>query len=443
MADFIMAAQNGRTIPTEDKIFGISRRANEMKEEQGADAVINATIGALLDDDGDLMVLSSVDDTFMGLEPEEYASYAPIGGTPAFREAVIKAAFGKYQPKGFVEAVASPGGTGAIRNVMANYSCPGDKVLTSDWHWSPYGTIAAEIGRSVDTYEMFTEDRRYNVRALQAKIEELLAVQDRLVVIINTPAHNPTGYALTVEDWKQVVEVLRNVAPEKCVALLVDAAYIDFAGDEDEQRTFLPVLETLPANVLPIIAYSASKTYTIYGMRCGASICLAPTKEIAEEFRRVCEFSARGSWSNCAKAAQSIIARIFADDALLAKVTAERAEIRGMLLARGKAFEEEAEKAGLTTVPFDGGFFVSIPCENPDALSARLEKEGIFLVPLAKGLRVSVASVSEEKCRLIPAKIVEAMKAEAEEAAAAAPQQDAANAASAANVTSATSAAKA
>lgn len=148
---------------------------------------------------------------------------------------------------------------------------------------------------------MFTEDRRYNVRALQAKIEELLAVQDRLVVIINTPAHNPTGYALTVEDWKQVVEVLRNVAPEKCVALLVDAAYIDFAGDEDEQRTFLPVLETLPANVLPIIAYSASKTYTIYGMRCGASICLAPTKEIAEEFRRVCEFSARGSWSNCAK----------------------------------------------------------------------------------------------------------------------------------------------
>ena len=65
MADFIMAAQNGRTIPTEDKIFGISRRANEMKEEQGADAVINATIGALLDDDGDLMVLSSLDDTFM------------------------------------------------------------------------------------------------------------------------------------------------------------------------------------------------------------------------------------------------------------------------------------------------------------------------------------------------------------------------------------------
>ncbi len=413
MGEFIMAAQNGRNIPMEDKIFGISRRANEMKEERGADAVINATIGALLDDDGDLMVLSSVDDTFMGLDPEEYASYAPIGGTPAFRRAVIKAAFGKYEPKGFTEAVASPGGTGAIRNVIANYSCPGDKVLTSDWHWSPYGTIASEIGRGIATYEMFTEDRKYNIPALKAKIEELLAVQDRLVVIINTPAHNPTGYALTVDDWKQVADVLKNVPPEKKVALLVDAAYIDFAGDEEEQRAFLPVLETLPENVLPIMAYSASKTYTIYGMRCGADICLAPTKEIAEEFRRVCEFSARGRWSNCAKAAQSIIARIFADETLLEKVTAERAEIRQMLLARGKAFEEEAAKAGLAIVPFDGGFFVSIPCDDPDALSARLEKEGIFLVPLAKGLRVSVASVSEDKCRLIPAKIVEAMKAEA------------------------------
>lgn len=412
MAEYIMAAQNGRSIPMEDKIFGISRRANEMKAEQGDEAVVNATIGALLNDDGDLMVLSSVDDTFMGLEPEEYAGYAPIGGTPDFRKAVIKAAFGKYEPKGFVEAVASPGGTGAIRNVIANYSCPGDQVLTSDWHWSPYGTIASEIGRSITTYEMFTEDRKYNVAALQAKVAELLAVQDRLVVIINTPAHNPTGYALTVEDWKQVVEVLRNAAPEKRVALLVDAAYIDFAGDEEAQRAFLPVLETLPANVLPIMAYSASKTYTLYGMRCGASICLAPTKEIADEFRRVCEFSARGSWSNCARAGQSIIARIFSDEALLAKVTAERAEIRDMLLARGRAFEEEAAKAGLVTVPFDGGFFVSIPCDNPDALSARLEKEGIFLVPLAKGLRVSVASVAEDKCRLIPARIVAAMKAE-------------------------------
>ena len=410
MAEFIMAAQNGRNIPTEDKIFGISRRANEMIDEKGPDAVVNATIGALLNDDGDLIVLSSVDDTFVRLEQEEYAAYAPIGGTPAYKKAAIKAALGKYEPQGYVEAVATPGGTGSIRNTIANYSCPGDKVLTSDWHWSPYGTIASEIGRRIDTYQMFTEDGRYNIDAFSKKVDEILTEQDRLVIIINTPAHNPTGYALTNEDWQQVVECLSNVAPEKCVALLVDAAYIDFAGDEDKYREFLPILETLPANVLPIMAYSMSKTFTIYGMRCGAMICLAPTKEIAEEFKRVCEFSSRGSWSNSAKAGQSLITNIFADEALLQKVTQERKEIREMLLSRGKAFEEESAKAGLAIVPFDAGFFASIPCDNPDEISAKLEKEGIFLVPLAKGLRVSVASISEEKCRRIPAKIKKAME---------------------------------
>jgi len=410
MAEFIMAAQNGRTIPKEDKIFGISNRAKKMISEVGAENVINATIGALLNDDGDLIVLSSVDDTYMGLEPDEYAAYAPIGGTPDFKKAAISAAFRNYKPGCYVEAVATPGGTGSIRNVISNYTCPGDKVLTADWFWSPYKTIATEIGRSLDTYELFTEDRKFNIASFSTKVDEILAGQDRLVIIINTPAHNPTGYALTNEDWQNVVDCLTNVSAEKRIALLVDAAYIDYAGDEDKYREFFPILETLPANVLPIIAYSMSKTFTIYGMRCGATICMAPTAEIAEEFRRVCEFSSRGTWSNCARAGQSIIANIFADPDLLQKVNEERKEIRDMLLRRGKAFEEEAARVGLPILPFDSGFFVSIPCDDPDAISAKLEKEGIFLVPLAKGLRVSVASISEEKCREVPAKVLAAMQ---------------------------------
>ena len=409
MAELIMAAQNGRTIPKEDKIFGISRRANEMIAAKGAEAVTNATIGALLDDNGKLMVLSSVDDTFGKLKPEEYASYAPIGGTPAFKKAVVKAALGKYEPKGFVEAVATPGGTGSIRNVISNYSCFGDKVLTSDWFWAPYKTIAGEIGRGLATFTLFNEERKFNVADFADKVKALLTVQERLVILLNTPAHNPTGYALTLEDWEAVAEVLRNVPAEKKVALFIDAAYIDFAGDEDEYRQFLPIVETMPANVLPVIGYSTSKTFTLYGARCGAAICLAPTAEIAEEFKICLEFSSRGSWSNCAKAGQSIIANIFADEELLAKVTEERKEIRDMLLRRGKAFEEEAAKVGLEMVPFDAGFFASIPCDNPDEICAKLEKEGIFLVPLAMGIRVSVASVSEERCRMIPARIVAAM----------------------------------
>ena len=391
MAEYILARQNDRSIPKEDKIFGISNRAKKMIAEKGADKVINATIGSLLDDDGKLIVLSSVDEVFRGLKPDEYADYAPICGIPAFREAVQKAAFGKFRPKSFTDAVAAPGGTGALRNAIANYSQPGDKVLTSDWHWSPYNTIAGEIRRRVDTFSLFTEDRKFNWQSFREKVLQLLDTQDSLVIILNTPAHNPTGYSLTLGDWDKVTEVLTEAAKKgKAIALVVDAAYIDFAGDEEECRRFLPKLETMPENVLPIIAYSLSKTFTLYGTRCGALICMAKTREIADEFKRVCEFSSRGSWSNGTKAAQVLLAKIYADD---------------KLLARGRAFEEEAAKVGLEMVPFDAGFFASIPCSDPDGISAQLEKQGLFIVPLAKGLRVSVASVSEEKCRRIPAMI--------------------------------------
>lgn len=408
MSEYVMAAENGRVIPKEDTIFGISRRANAMIDEVGADKVINATIGALLDDEGELAVLSSVDEAFTGLEPVEYAQYAPIGGTPKYRSAVIKAAFGRnFVPRTQVRAVATPGGTGALHCVVANYSCPGDKILTTDWFWGPYKTVAAEMSRGLDTFALYNEQRTFNLEAFRDKVQSLLKVQDRLVIILNTPAQNPTGYSLTDSDWHGVVSILADQDPSKRIALVVDTAYIDFAGDEEEYRSFLPILEELPANVLPIIAFSLSKTFTMYGLRCGALICLAPYEEIADEFVRVCEFSARGAWSNAPKAGQSLVANIFDDPALLARVTEERAEIRKLLLDRAHALEEAAAEAGMDMLPYDGGFFVAIPCSDPAAASAELEKDGIFLVPLAKGLRVSVASISEEKCRKVPAKVVE------------------------------------
>lgn len=415
MAEYILARSNGRHIPHEDKIFGISSRAKAMIAEKGADKVINATIGSLLDDEGNLVVLLSVDDVFKHLDPKDYADYAPIGGIATFKEAVQKAAFGAHKPKGYIEAVATPGGTGSLRNVISNYSDGGDEVLTSDWHWAPYNTIAGEIGRSIATFEFFTEDGKFNCDSFREKSAKLLAAQESLVIILNTPAHNPTGYSLTLEDWDNVIDILCDEAKcGKAIALVIDAAYIDFAGDEEEYRRFLPKLERLPENVISIMAYSLSKTFTLYGTRCGAMICIAKTPDIAEEFKVVCEYSSRGSWSNSAKLAQVILSRIYGDKELLEKVNEERARYRNMLLQRGRAFTEEAKKAGLVTVPFDAGFFVSIPCKDPDGISAELEKEGVFIVPLAKGLRVSVASISEEKCRRLPALIKAAMDKKAE-----------------------------
>ena len=406
----IFVRENGRTIPKEDKIFGISNRAKEAIAKYGKDKVVNGTIGALMDDDGKLIVLKSVDKVFKTLTPDEYAPYAPIGGIPEFKEAIKKAAFGSYEPKGFTEVVATPGGTGGIRNTISNFSAPGDRVLVADWFWAPYRTIATEIGREIQTFKFFDEERKFNIEDFKANVLELLEAQESLVIIINSPAHNPTGYSLSVADWRNIKAIFEKTPQNKHVALFCDVAYIDFAGDEEEYRQFLPVLDEMPENVLPVIGYSASKTFTMYGMRCGAMICIAKTPAIAVEFKSVCEFSSRGSWSNCNRAPQTVIAKIFADPELKKMVDDERAEYRDMLIRRGRAFEAAAKECGLEMVPFDAGFFASMPMPNPDEVAAELEKENIFLVPLAKGIRASVASMSEENCKMVPARIKACME---------------------------------
>ncbi|MDO4383144.1 MAG: tRNA (guanosine(46)-N7)-methyltransferase TrmB [Eubacteriales bacterium] len=411
MADMSFAAYNGRVVPKEDKIFGISGRAKAAIAKKGKENVINATIGALLDDEGKLIVLSSVDEAVKALSPAQYAEYAPIAGTPGFKEAIVKAALGDYEPKGYVGVVASPGGTGSLRNAIANYTCLGDKFLTHDWHWGTYKNIGMEIGRGEETFDMFDEEGNFNLADFEYKVKKLLRIQDRLLIIINTPANNPTGYSLSDEDWDGVIRVLNDTDPAKKVALVVDVAYIDFAGDEKEVRSFLPKLEELNGNVLPMLAYSASKTFTFYGCRCAATICIAKNAEVRDEFERVLAFSARASWSNSPRMAQEVIAKIYSDPELLAKVDQERAGFRNMLLSRGHAFEEEAAKVGLQMVPFRGGFFCSVPCEDPDAISKRLEEVDVFVVPFTKGVRVSIASISEEKCRKLPKMIKEALEA--------------------------------
>ncbi len=404
-----MVAYNGREIPKEDKVFAASGAALDAVEKYGKAEVINATVGALYDDEGDLLVLKSVEKVMKSLPAPSFAAYAPIAGTPGFKDAILKAALYGFEPKSYTAVVGTPGGTGAIRNSIANYSEPGDRILAPSWHWAPYKSISNELYRDIEHFEMFDDKGGFNLEDFEYKVKKLTRNQEHLVIILNTPANNPTGYALTMDDWYGVKKVLDEVPLEKKIALVLDVAYIDYAGDPREVRSFFSVIDNLRANVLPIIAYSASKTFTLYGARCAAMICFAHNPEVAEEFVKVNSFSCRNTWSNCSRAPQEVIEKIYADPELFKAVEDERTAAREMLLARGRGFEEEAKKVGLKIVPFSAGFFVTIPCSDPDALAEELKKKNAFVIPLTAGIRVSVASSSEAKCRRLPGLIKEAM----------------------------------
>lgn len=412
MTEYLMAAPSSRQITGDDKIFGINKSAQDRAAEIGSENVVNSTIGALLDNEGQLMVMPSIVDIYRNLSPIDIASYAPIAGIPSFLENVKTAVFGDHAPEGFTQAIATPGGTGAIRNTVQNYSSIGDKVLTSDWFWSPYRTITDELGRKIDTYTLFDENKNLNTASFEMKVDEILKEQSHLVILFNAPAHNPTGYTPTLDEWDSVVDVLKNQAKDtsKKITLFLDVAYLDFAGDPDESRVFFEKFSNLPENLFVVVAFSMSKGYTLYGMRCGAMICITPNELIAQEFKMVNMYSSRGTWSNGTRPAMTILSKIFEDKELNQKVAADRLKFRNVLEKRAAVFLEAAKEVDLDLCPYKAGFFITAPCENADEVGKELQKENIFVVPIGKGLRFAVSAVSEEQCKIVPIKMAEAIK---------------------------------
>lgn len=395
-----------------DNIFGANAAAKAAEAKFGAANVTNATIGAILDEKEQLVTLPTVADKFRSLTNGDYFAYAPISGLPAFLELVQEDCFGASRPEGYIKAVATSGGSGAIHHAMWNYTEEGDTVLTSEWYWGPYKVFCREMGRKLDTYRMLTEDNKFDFASLEAKVTEILAKQDSLLLLLNTPAHNPTGFSLTPEEVGQVIEILKKAAgTTKKATLCLDVAYIDYAGEREEVRKIFKKLEHLPENIIGLIAYSLSKGYTMYGQRCGALLNVTDSAEQSQEFADVNQYSSRATWSNINRGAMQTLVSILSDPQLKEAIRKERNEYYTIIQKRGDIFTKEAKECGLKMVPYIAGFFLSIPCKNPSAACDKLHADNIFAVPLAKGMRVAVCAIATQKVYGMAAKIKAAIDA--------------------------------
>lgn len=407
---YSMAASHAKGKSATDKIFGANAAAVAAEAKYGKDKVVNATIGALLDDNEVLSCLPTVETIFRNLPTQEIVNYAPIAGLPDYLDAAINLVFGDNKPDAYTNAVATAGGSGVIHHAIANYTEIGDTVLTSDWFWGPYRVLCNDAIRKLDTYQLFDDEHRFNIKAFEAKVGELLSRQNNLLIIINTPAHNPTGYSLSDNEWDQVLSVCKRLAKnEKNIVLLVDVAYLDYAGEKNAVRAFMSKFGGLPKNILTILAFSMSKGYTLYGQRTGAMIGVSSNKEVIEEFAAINQYTSRATWSNINRASMRLLATIYQDKNLLAKVEQERNQLYGLIRRRADIFMNEANEAGLKMLPYIAGFFLSIPAKNPDAVCEKLRDYNVFAVPLAKGVRIAVCAVPTNKIRGLAGKVKEAM----------------------------------
>ena len=206
---------------------------------------------------------------------------------------------------------------------------------------------------------------------------------------------------MSVSEWQAAVDVLKAAVEgkDKNVILVPDEAYLDYSGEKEECRKFFKVFGNLPKNILVIVAYTLSKGFTLYGQRQGAMIAVTSDKDVAKEFVDVNQYASRATWSNCNSAAQNVMIDICSDPEEIRRLDRERDVYYKLIQERAAVFVKEAKEARVKIVPYISGFFITIPVEGAQKVCDLLEKENIFLVPMKKGIRLAVCSISKENER--------------------------------------------
>lgn len=363
-----------------DTVFAVLAKANQ---DLSSDKV-NATIGSLCDEDGKLVAYKTFFDIYNNLDNRIKAKYAEsFSGNKAFNEAVIKHVL-ENKVKLPISAVATSGGSGAVTITIKDILKPGQTLLIPNIGWGSYKLMAAEYGLKVLEYDI------YNLDDLALKAQSLAQSQDRILMIINAPSHNPCGVSYTVKEWQKLVSELNKI--EVPTVLLNDIAYIDYCYDLKHSRDYLEAFNDINDNLCIVIAFSLSKTMTSYGLRCGATIIINKDAKQNQLVRQTFEKSCRAIWSNINNAAMVAFSTVYNE--CYDKFLDEKADYINLLKERADLFIKEADEVGLEYYPYTEGFFITIKAlERKEELHAALIANHIYTVQVNQGLRIAICSV--------------------------------------------------
>lgn len=394
--------------PIVDTVFAIVAMAKKAKAELGEDAVVDATIGSLYDESGNLVALDSVFDSLKNLDNKVLAAYASsFTGNPDFKEKVYDWVLDGNSHLEH-EVIATPGGTGAVSMTIQECLDAGQTVILPEIAWGSYALMAQMDNIKVEKYSLF-EENHFNLNAFKETCQKVMGIQDRLVVVINDPCHNPTGYSLTSEEWDEVIAFLNECSKTHKVVLLNDIAYIDFSSRQKEAKKYFGQFDKISDNVVVVVSFSLSKSMTSYGLRCGAAILLAQTKEAVKEVKIVFEKNARATWSNINNGAMAMFVDVMEN--YMDEYDKERLEYVNLLKKRGDIFTQEADEVGLNYYPYKEGFFVTLSMDNEtrDKFHEALMKNHIYTVKVNLGIRVAICSLSVEKTKGLAKRMKEIM----------------------------------
>lgn len=372
---------------------------------------INGTLGTFYYDDEKFKAYQTVKNILNNLEDVDYFSYSPTSGGKLFEDTAIKWVFKQRLSKVLevtnVKAVAVAGGTGSLLLSMLECMKPSEAILIADLCWEPYLTMCNVNNFVATRYSMFDSNLKFNITEFKQKCKKMLNTQDVINVLINDPCNNPTGYSLTMDEFKEITNFFDKI--DKPVNILYDTAYADYCSDQNEVLDKLEMLANLNPKVRTFVCFSASKTFCSYGIRLGAQIIMSKDKESVEKlYKRSC-ILCRTHWSNVSKGGISMFNKLVNDEKLLEEFYKELNYCKGILDNRIKTFMDEAKECGLDVYACNGGFFTSVPTTNPPFVYEKLREQDIFLIPLETSIRVAICSIPIHHVRGLAKKIKEAI----------------------------------
>jgi aromatic-amino-acid transaminase len=246
------------------------------------------------------------------VERQTTKTYIGGHGDPAFGKVIndlVLGADSELIAQQRAGATQTPGGTGALR-LSADFIArclPGRGIWLSDPTWPIHETLYAAAGLKVSHYPYVGSDNRLDVEAMLATLN-LVPKGD--VVLLHACCHNPTGFDLSHDDWRRVLEVVRS----RELLPLIDFAYQGF-GDGLEQDAWAV---RLFAQALPelLITSSCSKNFGLYCERTGALIVCAANADKLLDIRSQLAFIARNLWSTPPDHGAAVVATILGDPEL-------------------------------------------------------------------------------------------------------------------------------
>ncbi len=360
-----------------DAILGVTAKfqADPRKEK------VNLGVGIYLDENGKAKPLDVVKEEELTLAKEGIPNtYLPIRGLPSYRELTQKMVFGadsEVVQSGRACTIQALGGTGAIKlgvDFMKNV-CGTELGASSNPTWGNHDGIMRLAGMQVKKYRYYDAEN-YGVD-FKGMLEDVASMPAGSMPIFHSCCHNPTGYDLTIEQWKELLELCQ----EKGLVPLLDMAYQGFRDGLDADAAAIRLFADAKINFL--VSTSYSKSFGLYCERVGALTVVTQSKKEADAIVTRIEALARANYSNPASFGSRVVARVLSEPEKRARWEEELAHMRERIRAMRKALADEMARIGakrdFSFVTRQGGMF-SFTGFTPEQMDRLAEEFGIYAV---------------------------------------------------------------